>query len=179
MAQVVNFLLTSSDFNDAETYRSKIVTPLELVVRTVRSLGAASEGGDLPGELRRLGQRLFEHPVPTGYGETGDDWINSNQLLERIRFVNRMAFNTPGGNRTTTDPVAFCRTHGYETAEAVVGFLFQLMFGASPSPLERDTALDVLTNQGTQAFDIAAADADTKLRRLVGTMLSFPGYQYQ
>ncbi len=179
IAQVVHYFTTSPAFHDAKTYRSKIVTPLELVVRTVRGLGAASEGGDLPGELRRLGQRLFEYPVPTGYGETGDDWINSNQLLERMRFVNRIAFNPPGGNRSTTDPTALCRAHGYETPEAIVGFLFQLMFGTSPSPLERDTSLNVLTAQGAQTFDIAAADADVKLRRLVGTMLSFSGYQYQ
>ncbi|ETW95795.1 MAG: hypothetical protein ETSY1_29175 [Candidatus Entotheonella factor] len=179
MAQVVQYFTTSPDFNDPKAYRSKIVTPLEFVVRTVRGLGAVSEGGDLPGELRRLGQRLFEFPVPTGYGETGDDWLNSNQLLERMRFVNRMAFNTPGGNRSTTDPMTFCRAYGYETSEAIVSFWFRLMFGTNPSTLERRTALDVLTDQGTQTFDIAAADADTKLRRLVGTVLSFPGYHYQ
>lgn len=179
IAQVVRFFLTSPEFNAAEIYRSKIVTPLEIVLRTVRGLQATSEGGDLPGALRRMGQRLFEYPVPTGYGETGDDWINSNQLLERIRFANRLARNTPGGNRSTIDPVAFFSSHGYETPEGIVGFSFQLMFGASPSVLERNIALDVLTNGGTQSFDLASASADARLRRLLGTMMSFPGYQYQ
>lgn len=179
IAQVVRFFLTSPEFNEAETYRSKVITPLEIVLRTVRGLHAASGGGDLPDKLRRMGQRLFENPVPTGYGETGEDWINSNQLLERIRFVNRIARNAPGGNRSTIDPVAFFSAHGYETAEAIVGFSFQLMFGISPSPLERGAALDVLTDRGTQPCDLTAANADVKLRRLLGTIMSFPGYQYQ
>jgi len=37
----------------------------------------------------------------------------------------------------------------------------------------------VLTDGGGGTFNINAPDADTKLRRLIGTVLSFPSYQEQ
>ena len=51
--------------------------------------------------------------------------------------------------------------------------------GEPVSPLEWTTALGVLTDDGAAVFDIEAADAELKLRRLIGTVLSYPAFNYQ
>ncbi|CAB1064977.1 hypothetical protein D1BOALGB6SA_9774 [Olavius sp. associated proteobacterium Delta 1] len=175
MAQVVQSILTSPEF--AANFRGKIKTPLELVVGLVRNLEAGGNGGDLANRLRPMGMDLFENPVPTGWSELGPDWINSNLLLERIKFVNAIAFNPMVDTQTHIDPVDFFKWYKYETAEGIVGFLFDLMFDNDVSDLDRTMALGVLNNGGS--FDIAAPDADQKLRQLMGTVLSYPQYNMQ
>lgn len=176
MAQVVRTILTSPGF--AANYRSKIKTPLELIVGLVRILEAEGDACDLADHLRPMGMDLFENPIPTGWSEFGMDWINSNLLLERIKFINAIAFNPVIDTRTHCDPVDFFQRNGYETAEGIVGFIFDLLFDNDVSALHRTTALEVL-NDGV-GFDITdSAAADRKLRQLLGTVLSYPQYNFQ
>ena len=76
-------------------------------------------------------------------------------------------------------PRTFFLANGETTADGIVSFLFELLFHDEFTALEYDVALDVLTDGGTRPFDINAPDADTRLRRMLGTVLSIPGYQYQ
>jgi len=175
MARVVDAILTSPEF--AANYRGKIKTPLELLVGLVRSFEAGGDGSDLAGYLPPMGMTLFENPVPTGWSEVGPDWINSNLLLERIKFVNAIAFNSMTGDHTHIRPVDFFQRHGYETAEGIVGFLFDLLFDSDASALDRATALQVL-NSGS-SFSLTASDSEQKLRQLLGTVLSYPQYHMQ
>ena len=179
MAQVVQLIVTSPEFGAAAQYRSKVKTPLEFVVGVVRNLQATVPGADLPGILQGMGQSLFKNPVPTGYAETGTYWLNTYQLAERIKFVNRIALNSPTGTQTSIDPMAFFTAHGHDTAEGIVHFLCTLVFGDDYTQLEWTIARDVLTDNGTTVFDIHALEANWKLRQLIGTVLSFPGYLYQ
>jgi uncharacterized protein (DUF1800 family) len=179
IAQVVRLLLTSSEFMQAVNYRSKVKNPLEFAVGLVRNLQAQGNSNDLPPALRQMGLDLFKYPIPAGYAETGAYWVNAHLMLERIKFVHEIADNTPASNRTSLDPVAFFKGHGYATAEGIVSFLFKLVFGDDYTDLERTLALGVLTDDGARVFDINAPDADRRLRRLLGTVLSYPGYLYQ
>ncbi len=179
IGQVVHAILTSPAFNDPTHYRAKIKTPLELVVGLVRNLNARGNFTDLPDHLRRLGMPLFHFRAPTGYSETGDDWLNAYLLLERIKFVNRIAHLRVAKHPTRMSPVQFFRSQGYETAEGIVGFLFELAFDDDFSRLEWDTALGILNKAGQDAFDIQGPDANQRLQSLIGTVLSFASYQYQ
>jgi hypothetical protein len=129
--------------------------------------------------MRDMGMRLFENPVPTGWSETGDDWVNANATLQRSKFVNRVAHATPGGGATAVALRQFFTSNGYTTADGIVGFLFQIVFHHDYTALERDTALNILTNNGTEVFDISTTTAEARLQRLVGTAFSYPGYQFQ
>jgi uncharacterized protein (DUF1800 family) len=171
IAQVVELLLTSTEFAQAEHYRSKFKTPLEFVVGTLRHLQATPETHDVNKSIEQMGQIIFRYPLPTGYDETGAYWLNTYQLAERIKFVNRVAQNTPGSNQTSLDPVAFFMAHGRDTAESIVHFLCNLVFGNDYTQLEWTTAREVLTDNGTTVFDIHAPDAERKLRQLLGTVL--------
>jgi hypothetical protein len=175
MAQVVREILTSPEF--AANFRGKIKTPLELLVGLVRNLETGGNHSDLAGRLQPMGMDLFENPVPTGWSEFGVDWINSNLLLQRIKFVNAVAFNPMVDNQTHIDPVGFFQAYNYETAEGIVGFLLDLLFDNDVSALDRTTALEVLIGGGS--FEIDDPDADQKLRQLLGTVLSYPQYHMQ
>ena len=179
IAQVLNAILNAEAFSDPANYLGKIKTPLELVAGMARGFEAEGSHQDLVDALSNLGQVIFQYPVPTGESEVGADWINSSMLLERFKFVNSIAFNDPTGSGTFVNPVNFFTRQGETTAEDIVNFLFDLALGGEFTELEQNIALDVLSDNGTSTFDIQSPDADEKLRRLLGTVLSYPGYQFQ
>ncbi len=57
------------------------------VVGAVRNLELETNAEDLPNAINRMGINLYENPVPTGWSEVGEDWINSSLLIERIKWV--------------------------------------------------------------------------------------------
>ncbi len=172
-------ILRSPEFGDPLYFRAKIKTPLEFVVGVVRNFGATTNTGDLIAIMDDMGMRLFQNPVPTGWSETGDDWMNSNALIQRMRFVNQVAYAPQGGANTWVQLRPFFTNSGFTTADGITGFLFQMLFHHDYTDLDRAAALDILTNAGTSAFDITAPNADARLRRLVGTVMSYPGYEFQ
>ena len=174
---VVRILVRSPEFADPSVFRAKVRTPVEMAVFWVRALGATSTGSGLLTPISDMGIRLFENPVPTGWSETGDDWINSNLLLQRVRHVNRLVRNQIPG--TTVDLRGFFTRNGQTTADGIAGFLLQQLFHSDFSPLDYSTAVGVLTDDGTRPFTLNQADADARLQQMVATVLSFPGGQYQ
>ena len=176
-ALVLQTLLTSPEFYNVDNFRSKIKTPMEFLVGLTRALGAPITG-NTPYFLAPMGMRLLENPIPTGYSEIGDDWVNSNQTLWRAKFVSwaMNPFDELGAN---LDLAELFRQYGYETAEGIVGILFRLAFDDDYTDLEWNIAMDILEEAGQGSFNLNSNDADEKLRRLIKTVLSYPGYMYQ
>ena len=123
---------------------------------------------------------IYENPVPTGYAETGSDWINSNRYLLYTQFTSKTLFNRAYDARNyMADPVSYFKDKGYETADGIVGYLFKIGFTNDYSPLEWKTAMDVLTDNQTIEFDINSDDADQRIRQLLSNVVNFPAYQLQ
>ncbi len=175
IARVLRVILESPEFYDPVNYRGKIKTPVELVVGMVRNTEANTDATDLADALGPMGIRLYRNPVPTGWSEIGGDWINSSFLLERIKWVNQVVRQTPESDGTTIDPGAFFARHGVETADGIVGFLLRVAVGDDTTELARQQALALLGD----GFDLNDPDADERLRRVIGAVLSFPHYQKQ
>jgi hypothetical protein len=175
IAMVLDEILTSPEFS--AVYRNKIKTPLELVVGAVRNLGGETEGDDLAAAMAPMGLRLYLNPVPTGWSEVGDDWINASLLLERTKWLNALARRTLGSGRTALDPMNFFPARGFETAEGIVNDLLRLTLSDDRGDFELQQALLLL--EGTNGFDIGDPDAEPRLRRLEGAVLSYPQYQFQ
>jgi uncharacterized protein (DUF1800 family) len=176
IAQVVDLILQSAEFYDPVNYRAKIKTPVEFVVAAARNLDAVSNATDLVAPIAAMGIRLYENPVPTGWSEIGEDWMNASLLIERIKWVNRLARELPNGNNTTIDPLSFYPQYGFETAEGIVGFLIKLSLDNDVTDLARQQANGIL---GVDGIDLADPDAEDRLRQLSGSVLSFPQYQFQ
>lgn len=80
-------LFTSEEFFAADNYRAKIKTPFELLVSSLRTLGAETNGNQIQALLSKMGEPLYGYQAPTGYPDTAEDWVNTGALLERMNFA--------------------------------------------------------------------------------------------
>lgn len=175
MAQVLRTLLTSPEFNADVNFNSKFRTPLEFGVAAVRAFAGQVNTKGLVEETKRMGLNLYRNPVPTGWSETGDDWISTGLLQERIRFVNRLVAGNVVGIQL--DPAAFFRNQGALTPESILAESFDLLMNNHYSTVEWQTAFDILN--ADSPFDLGAANANTRLKAMLATLLSYPACNYQ
>jgi hypothetical protein len=176
---VLTSILTSPDFMDAANERIKVKSPLEFSTSAVRNFSADASlnyAADLNNAMAYMGMNLFQQGPPTGFPETADKWTNSNMLLQRIRTANQIAFQTTG---TKLDVMNLVNSNGLHTAQEIVSFLFNIAYGGEYTDLEYNQALEILNPVGQPAFHLTLPDAELRLRRLLGTMMSYPGFQYQ
>jgi uncharacterized protein (DUF1800 family) len=86
--EVLKTMLRSPEFWSADAYRSKVKTPFEFVISTLRATGA--EVGDarpLARQLQNLGMPLYGMQPPTGYPMKAEAWMSSAALLGRMNFA--------------------------------------------------------------------------------------------
>ncbi|EIJ36166.1 DUF1800 domain-containing protein [Thiothrix nivea] len=174
IAQVLRVILTSPEFYATANINSKVKTPLEFVVASARAVDAQGTYADLPAVLKRMGMDLFQCPVPTGYSDTGDDWVSPVALQERVRFVNLLANARTGVSYVDTN---LFKAKGSVTAESIASDLLNWTIGGYYAELEWQTALEVLNAEGS--FDPNASNADARIRETIGTVLSYPEFNYQ
>jgi hypothetical protein len=85
--EVVRTIVTSSEFFSHAAYRSKVKSPLELVASALRAVGADPDTSTRSARLVGfLGQPIFGHQAPNGWPETGESWMNTGAILNRINF---------------------------------------------------------------------------------------------
>ena len=85
--ETLRTIITSPQFFSIAAYRSKVKSPFELVVSTLRAMGAQPDSTPRAVQfVGRLGQPMFGHQAPNGYPEDGDAWMNTGSILNRINF---------------------------------------------------------------------------------------------
>jgi uncharacterized protein (DUF1800 family) len=85
--ETVRTIVTSPEFFSRAAYRSKVKSPFELVASSLRALGARPDTSMRSAQMVAfLGQPVFGHRDPNGWPETGDAWMNSGAILNRINF---------------------------------------------------------------------------------------------
>jgi uncharacterized protein (DUF1800 family) len=101
LREVVRTILMSQPFRSGDTFRAKVKKPFELVTSALRAVDATFEDtaayADLMSGNRtyiaRMGERMYDHEAPNGNPDVGPAWMNSNALLVRFEFANRLATN--------------------------------------------------------------------------------------
>jgi uncharacterized protein (DUF1800 family) len=89
---VVETMLTSREFLSEGAWQAKLKSPLEMVLSSVRVLGAdVTDPTALAQRIADLGQPLYGKAEPTGYSTTSDAWSNSAGFLGRINFAGALA----------------------------------------------------------------------------------------
>ena len=87
LREVVRTIITSPEFFSRAAYRSKVKSPFELVASAVRALGAQPDTTMRSAQIVGfLGAPMFGHQAPNGWPETGESWMNSGAILNRINF---------------------------------------------------------------------------------------------
>jgi uncharacterized protein (DUF1800 family) len=128
---VVQTIVTSPEFFSRAAYRSKIKSPFEVVVSALRAVGAAPDATPRTAQtIARLGQPIFGHQTPNGWPETGDSWMNTGAILNRINFGMALAANRiPGASLDRWPMTATLR--GASRDKQVDGVVTALLGGAA------------------------------------------------
>ncbi len=86
--EVLSTMFHSPEFWAADTYRSKMKTPLEFVASAVRATGAdVQDAMPLARQLNNMGMPLYGAQPPTGYSMKAATWVSSSALLNRMNFA--------------------------------------------------------------------------------------------
>ena len=87
LREVMRTIVTSPEFFSQAAWRAKVKSPFEVVVSALRAMDAVPDTTARASALvARLGQPIFQHQAPNGWPETGDGWINTGAILNRINF---------------------------------------------------------------------------------------------
>jgi len=85
--EVVRTIVTSPEFFSQQAFRSKVKSPFEVVVSAMRALNAEPDSTPRTAQMiAYLGQPIFGHQAPNGWPETGESWMNTGAILNRINF---------------------------------------------------------------------------------------------
>jgi hypothetical protein len=173
-------VLKSSAFFNPDMAGSKLKTPFEHVVSGFRAVRGNTDGSVSRTYLSRMQELLHRNPVPTGYSELGDDWLDTNNLLERQNFGYDMATRT--GTNFGADVIGLLNAHGISTAAtpnnavAIVGFFNDVMFAGELTADERQLAIDYLNTSDT---GVPTNYTNTRIRETAGFMLGFAQFLEQ
>ena len=150
--EVVRTIVTSPEFFARSAYRVKVKSPFELVASALRTVGAQADTTVRSAQLVAfLGAPMFGHQAPNGWPETGEAWMNSGSILNRINFgLGLAAGRFPGaGVGTWSDAERLKHLPREDQVDAVV----LAFFGGQVSP---DTRQILLSGENPLATKLAA-----------------------
>ena len=85
--EVVRSIITSPEFFSQQAFRGKVKSPFEVVVSAMRALNAKPDSTPRTAlVVAYLGQPIYGHQAPNGWPETGEAWMNTGAILNRINF---------------------------------------------------------------------------------------------
>jgi uncharacterized protein (DUF1800 family) len=102
---VLKTMFDSPEFWSQGAYRSKMKSPLEMVSSSLRAVNADVDFTfGLNNQLAQLGEPLYRKAEPTGYSNSGQEWLNSAGLLARMNFSVALVNNKVPGVKVNGAP---------------------------------------------------------------------------
>ncbi|MGH9480889.1 MAG: DUF1800 domain-containing protein, partial [Terriglobales bacterium] len=181
LRKVMETMINSPEFWDPADFRNKVKSPLEMVVSSVRGLGAdASNPTRLEQLLAAMGEPLYAKEPPTGYLNTGDQWVSSSGLLARLNFALQMAANQIPGVQVDLTPFAT----GEATLPIVEQNLFHTLLLGQVSPATQGTLERVMASSasssvaaGMTAGGNPLPASPAQIQQITGLVLGSPDFQ--
>jgi uncharacterized protein (DUF1800 family) len=138
--EVVRTIVTSNEFFSQQAYRAKVKSPFEVVVSAMRAMNARPDSTPRTAQvIAYLGAPIFGHQAPNGYPETGDAWMNTGAILNRINFgMAAAASRIPGAS---VKSIPGLDTLGSAPRPKQVDAIISLLLGGSVSPDTRAVLL--------------------------------------
>jgi uncharacterized protein (DUF1800 family) len=163
--EVVRAIIHSPDFWAPVNVQSKVKTPLEFVVSALRAVnGVPDSTPRIAQRVGQLGEPLFRHATPDGYGERQEDWVNSGALLARMNFAVQLASGRMPGAAVDLDRVvAVTDDHA-----ALVGAVDKAVLGGAMTRQTRETILKELADV-----------PDPRMARALAVGLAIGGPEFQ
>ena len=167
--ETVRTIVTSPEFFSRAAYRSKVKSPFETVVSSLRALGARPDTTARTAQIvARLGQPLYGRQTPDGWPEDGKAWMNTGAILNRINFGMALASDRVPGVRLR-------RWAAYDSLEsappdAQVDAVVALLLGGDVS-----TDTRMVLRSGEHPFLAAAAASDSVVEPARGRRADLSG----
>ena len=176
---VLRVLFTSDFFKNARF--SKIKSPAELVISTLRQVGGyefPKPGiGDLAKQTGYMGQDLLNPPSVEGW-HTGPEWINSGALMKRINFAADMVGDvTRPGVRSIVQRL---EARGNLSPEQFVDACLDLMGPLEVRSENRQQLVDHARETGDLRWDTetAAESSTQRVGEMLQLVVSMREFQY-
>jgi uncharacterized protein (DUF1800 family) len=155
--EVVRTIVTGPEFFSRTAYRSKVKSPFELVASALRALGAPADTSMRAAQtVALLGEPIFGHQAPNGWPETGEAWMNTGAILNRINFGLALAGGRLPGVSVAQWPDA-SRLNG-ASHEAQVDGVVNAFLGGQASPDTRDV---LMKGENPMVAKLGSAGGDT------------------
>jgi uncharacterized protein (DUF1800 family) len=176
MSAVLRVLFNSDFFKQARF--SKIKSPAELVISTLRLTGGAefprpNYGEEIAMQPTYMGQDLLNPPSVEGW-HTGKEWINSGSLMSRINFAADMVgnVNLPG----VRDIINRLKARGTLSPEALVDACLELI---GPLEVGAETRQE-LVEQAREGGDLHwnAKNAEQRVAEMLQLIVAMREYQF-
>ena len=201
LREVVRTIATSPEFMAPAAYRSKIKSPFEYAVSSVRALGGDFEtehaatgqpalreanylirppkGGGyldmsettLVGQVGTMGQPLFQYQAPTGYPEDSRKWVSAGALISRLNFSLALT------NGKLSDVTRFKLAPSLLTAKDPNQLLDQLSLQVLHSPIAPATRATLLKQLGPQVVTASTTSDNSTANRIAALLLGSPEFQ--
>ena len=166
IAAVVATLAQSRVFWVEAKKRSKMKSPFELVVSSLRALEADVKNPQpMMTWFNRMGEPLYGYLPPTGYPDYAESWANSGTLIARMNFGVRLA--TGRINGVTLKRLPKNSDHTPTTEEALA------MYSKLLLPAQDTSAI------ASEVKKMIPADAKRKDIQVVSMLLGSPEFQYR
>lgn len=194
--EVVRTIVTSNEFYSQRAFRSKVKSPFEVVVSAMRALNAQPDSTPRTAQaIAYLGEPLFGHQAPNGYPETGDAWMNTGAILNRINFGMAVAANRiPGASLASLPGIDSLRSAPRGTqVDAVVSLLLAgavspdtravLMKGENPlaatatAPEGQNPQMATTLRANAQARGLGSVPQLSGVAQIIGLALGSPEFQ--
>ncbi len=173
-------LFQSRWFYSDDCRRTRISSPVEYVVGTLRTLGVRWPANEAGNQIEAMGQTLLAPPNVKGWdGERA--WINSSRWASRLEFAKIIAElndNSAFGATLHLDRIVPAETR--EPAKAIDAIVSVLLQGELPDATRRElTEFLVTTDDGSRNLESFRDDDDFRQNRLRGAIelvLGLPEY---
>jgi uncharacterized protein (DUF1800 family) len=163
--EVLRSIITSPEFFSQQAFHSKVKTPFEVVVSAERALDAPPDSTIRSAQLvAYMGQPIFGHQAPDGWPETGDAWMNTGAILNRINFgMGAAAGRLPGLDIRSVPSLEAVRSAPRESqVDAVVATILNGMVSPDTRAVLMSGEHPLLASGSTSlATENATADSGT------------------
>jgi len=94
LTEVYRAMFYSDYFWEESAIRSKIKSPFELAISTIRILDSElTAQRSLLNSITAMGQPIYRYQAPTGYPDSSTAWVNTGSLISRMNFGLSIAGN--------------------------------------------------------------------------------------
>ena len=193
---VLQALFSSRFFYSEEVMQRQIKSPVQLIVGTLRALGATmTQPQQIVNALRLMGQDLFNAPTVKGW-DGGRAWINTSTLFARYNlpaYLGTGRLPAASKQATPTDvksqytdfdsgwnPQVDLAAASVATTDGVVDLYLQKLLGFPLDPRKRNELIEYMNGTGdarTHLHDPVTPESERRVRGLVHLIMAMAEYQ--